>query len=188
MLLYLSFFLFYEALLEGETYLLSLLFSSLSIFSLTYLLFRLKVFGGADAKALNVIGILVPIYPLFEFQGITFPLLGTPPIGLFSLTVLGNAFLATVIVPFGVFCYNLIHFSADMLKKPLYMVFAYRIKFKDLEKLLEKGRHIRLAERLELSNGQLNHFLVCRGITINPDTICQLEEYDENRFLDNLIW
>ncbi len=188
MLLYLSVFLLYEVLLWREFYLLRVFFSSVSTFSLTYLLFKLKVFGGADAKALTVIGILVPVYPFFEFNGIKFPLLGVPPIGLFSLTVLGYAFLITVIVPLGLFCYNLVHFSADMPQKPVYMFFAYRIKISDLQRLLEQGRYIRLAERLELSDEKLNHFFVCRGIEVSQDTLCQLEEYNANGFLDNLVW
>ena len=72
-------FLLYEA-AKGQTSFLFRLFTSLlSIFFLVYLLFRIRIFEGADAKALIVIGILFPIYPAMQFHGYYFPLLGEFP-------------------------------------------------------------------------------------------------------------
>jgi len=188
MLLTLSGFLLYEALNGGTPFLFHLIFSFFSSFFLAYMLFRIRIFGGADAKALIVIGTLFPIYPALELYGYNFPLLGIPPAGLFSFTVLENAFLFTVAVPLGIFCYNLFHYTPVMLKKPFYLFFAYRIKISDLRKLLEEGKHIRLAERFELNNGKLNPSFAGRGITVNHNILSRLEAHEKDGLLENTIW
>ncbi|AAM07845.1 TPA: peptidase A24 [Methanosarcina acetivorans] len=188
MLFSLSGFLIYEIVEGGILFMLQLVFSFFSSFFLAYLLFRLRVFGGADAKALIVIGTLVPVYPVLDFYGYTFPLLGFPPVGLFSLTVLENSVLLTAIIPLGIFCYNILHFTPDMLKKPFYMLFAYRINIRDMRRLLEKGRHIRLTERFELNNGKLNPFFAGRGINVNQNMISRLEAHEEHGLLDGTVW
>jgi preflagellin peptidase FlaK len=119
-------FLFYEAVKGQTSFLLQLFTSFLSIFFLVYLLFRIRIFGSADAKALIVIGILFPVYPALKFHGYYFSLLGVPPLKLFAFTVLENAFLLTAAVSLGLRCYNFLHFTPNMLKKPLYMFFAYK--------------------------------------------------------------
>ncbi|MCQ1535052.1 peptidase A24 [Methanosarcina sp. KYL-1] len=188
MLLSLSGFVLYEAVVGGTPYILHLLFSFFLIFALTYLLFKAKVFGGADMKALVVLAILVPVYPTLEFHGLNFPLLGVPPIKLFALTVLENALFLTAAVPLGLFCYNLLHFNPEMLKKPLYMLIAYRVKIKDLRVLLEKGRHLRLAERFEFKNGKLKPHFAGSGIVLNSNVLSRLEAHEENGLMDSFIW
>lgn len=188
MLLSLSGFLLYEIISGGTIFLFQLVFSFFSSFLMAYLLFRIRVLGGADAKALIVIGTLFPTYPVLEFYGFDFPLLGVPQAGVFTFTVLENAFLLTAIVPLGLLCYNLLHFTPDMLKKPLFMFFAYRIEIKSLRKLLEKGKHIRLAERFELNNGKLNSLFAGRGIIINHNILSRLEAHKEKGLLDSVVW
>jgi len=181
-------FLIYEVVNGGVSYILQLVFSFFSSLLLTYLLFRARVFGGADAKALIVIGTLIPVYPVLEFYGYTFPLLGFPPAGLFALTVLENSFLLIAAIPLGLFCYNILHFTPDMLRKPFYMLFAYRINIKDMRRLLEKGRHIRLAERFELNNGKLYPSFAGRGINVNHNMIFRLEAHEEQGLLGSTVW
>lgn len=188
MLISLSVFVLYEAVVGGTSYILHLLFSFFLIFTLTYLLFQAKVFGGADMKALIVLAILVPVYPSFEFQGLDFPLLGIPPMKLFAFTVLENALFLTAAVPLGLFCYNLLHFNPEMLKKPLYMLIAYRVKIKDLRALLGKGRHLKLAERFEFNEGKLNPHFAGSGIVLNSNVLSRLEAHEENGLMDSFIW
>ncbi|AKB76599.1 Signal peptidase, type IV - prepilin/preflagellin [Methanosarcina horonobensis HB-1 = JCM 15518] len=188
MLLSLSGFLLYEIVNKETFFLFQLVFSFFSSFFLAYLLFRIRIFGGADAKALIVIGTLFPVYPILKIYDYYFPLLGVPPAGLFSFTVLENAFLLTAAVPLGIFCYNLLHFTPEMLKKPFYMLFAYRIEIKDLRKLLENGKHIRLAERFELNNGKLNPSFAGRGIIVNYNILSRLEAHEEQGLLDSIVW
>ena len=188
MLLSLLGFILYEAVQGGTSYVIRLLFSFFFIFSLTYLLFRLKIFGGADAKALIVLSILIPVYPALELGGQNFPLLGVSPHGLFSLTVLENALLLTAIVPLGIFCYNLFHFSPGMLKKPFYMLVAYRINLGDLPLLLEKGRRIRLIERFEFDDGMLVPHFTGNGIVLNFNALSRLEAHASKGLMESFIW
>jgi len=55
-------------------------------------------FGGADAKAFLTIAVLFPTYPVYEFFGLTVPAVVTD-IGIFSLTILTNAFLVLAAYP-----------------------------------------------------------------------------------------
>jgi preflagellin peptidase FlaK len=61
-----------------------------------YLFWRLGGFGGADAKALIAISILLPTFPTYYFSGVTLPSVVTT-LGVFSMTILTN----TVVVAAG---------------------------------------------------------------------------------------
>ncbi len=128
-----SVFVLYELFTDGVSYLKPLLFSGVIVFLSVYILFQLGAFGGGDAKGLIVLSILFPSYPVFSFSGKVYPLLGLPPVGLFTFTVLGNALLLTTLVPLGMFCYNLLHFSPEMVKTPLYMFIGYRTEISSLK-------------------------------------------------------
>lgn len=60
--------------------------------------------GGADAKALMAIGVLLP-FPLLLTEGV--PVIDTPMPAAFS--VLGNSLLAFLVVPVGLAAWNVIH-------------------------------------------------------------------------------
>ncbi|WP_135664566.1 A24 family peptidase [Halorhabdus rudnickae] len=55
-------------------------------------------FGGADAKALIVLAVLFPTYPMYLFDGFVLPAI-QPPLGVFSLTILSNAVLVGLAYP-----------------------------------------------------------------------------------------
>ena len=141
-----SIFIFYELFTVGISYLMQLVFSGVIVFTVVYILFQFGAFGGGDAKGLIVLSILFPTYPVFKISGEIYPLLGLPPVGLFTFTVLGNALLLTTIVPLGMFCYNLLHFSPEMVKKPLYMFIGYRTEISSLK----NKKHLGLLEKFEL--------------------------------------
>ncbi|MFB6137805.1 MAG: prepilin peptidase [Halobacteriaceae archaeon] len=65
-----------------------------------YLLWRLGGFGGADAKALMVLAVCFPTYPVFYGPGFVLPHVQSAA-GLFSLTVLTNAVIAGAVYPLG---------------------------------------------------------------------------------------
>jgi preflagellin peptidase FlaK len=95
LLLALQFFLF-----PGTIAYFDLIFIPIMI-GLVYLLYHLRlIFGGADAKALMAIAVLVPFWPKFT------PL---PSIMPFSLSVLTNALLVFILIPLGLFIYNVSH-------------------------------------------------------------------------------
>jgi len=95
---------------QGDTYLPADLLLSMAFTTVfAYLLFRLRLFGGADAKALMVLSVVLPQYPLFFIGGTTLPLLdlhlGLLP--LFAFTTLTNAVLLTAVLPIGLFLQNI---------------------------------------------------------------------------------
>jgi len=65
---------------------------------LAYLFWRTGGFGGADAKALMTLALLLPAYPTYDLPWATFPLQGTN-VGVFSFTVLTNTVLFGMAAP-----------------------------------------------------------------------------------------
>ncbi|MFB6122884.1 MAG: prepilin peptidase [Haloferacaceae archaeon] len=63
-----------------------------------YLLWRIGGFGGADAKALMVLAVVFPTYPLYYLPGYALPAVRTA-IGVFSMTILTNTVLVGLAYP-----------------------------------------------------------------------------------------
>jgi preflagellin peptidase FlaK len=63
-----------------------------------YLFWRLGGFGGADAKALITLAVLLPTYPVYYLPTTALPLVEAP-LGVFSFTVLTNTVVAAVAYP-----------------------------------------------------------------------------------------
>ncbi len=180
-----SVFVLYELATGGIPYLKALLFSAVIVFVSVYILFQFGAFGGGDAKGLIVLSILLPTYPVFRLGGDFYPLLGLPPIGLFTFTVLGNALLLTIIVPLGMFCYNLLHFSPEMLKKPFYMFIGYRTAISSLK----NKEHLGLLEKFEMNEaGELKRSFARAGLNFDANLKPELEEYVKKGLIGNEVW
>ena len=180
-----SVFVLYELFTGGISHLIPLLFSGVVVFTVVYILFQLGAFGGGDAKGLIVLSILFPSYPVFSFSGKVYPLLGLPPLGLFTFTVLGNALLLTTLVPLGMFCYNLLHFSPEMVKTPLYMFIGYRTEVSSLK----YKKHLGLLERFELDeSGSLKRGFARTGLNFDANQRPELEEYLKKGLIEKDIW
>ncbi len=178
-------FVFYEILTDGLSYLIPLLLSGVLVFTVVYLLFQFGAFGGGDAKGLIVLSILFPSYPVFSFSEKIYPLLGVPPIGLFTFTVLGNALLVTTLVPLGMFGYNLLHFSPEMIKNPLYMFIGYRTEISSLK----YKKHLSLLEKFEFDeSGSLKKKFARAGLNFDADQKPELEEYLKKGLIEKDIW
>ena len=74
---------------------------------ISYLFWRLGGFGGADAKALITIAVLLPTFPTYFFAGFTLPVVVTT-LGVFSMTVLTNTVLLAAAYPLGIAGRNLL--------------------------------------------------------------------------------
>lgn len=180
-----SVFVIYEVFTGGLPYVKSLILSSVIVFISIYILFQLGAFGGGDAKGLMVLSILFPLYPVFLFSEKVYPLLGLPPIGLFTFTVLENALLITVLVPLGMFFYNLLHFSPQMLKNPLYMFIGYRTEVFSLK----NKEHLGLLEKFELDeNGAVTRKFARSGLDFDANRKPELEEYVKKGLIEKDIW
>lgn len=178
-------FVFYEILTDGLSYLMPLLLSGVIVFTAVYLLFQFGAFGGGDAKGLIVLSILFPSYPVFSFSEKIYPLLGVPSIGFFTFTVLGNALLMTTLVPLGMFGYNLLHFSPEMIKNPLYMFIGYQTEISSLK----YKKHLGLLEKFELDeSGSLKKTFTRAGLNFDADQKPELEVYLKKGLIEKDIW
>src|SRR3970040_389536 len=63
----------YDISIYGAAYLPRLFISAGFIFVFVYILFQVGVFGGADAKSLIVLSIILPAYPKLQAFSYTFP-------------------------------------------------------------------------------------------------------------------
>ncbi|KKH46544.1 A24 family peptidase C-terminal domain-containing protein [Methanosarcina sp. 1.H.A.2.2] len=180
-----SVFVIYDVYTGGIPYLKSLIFSGVIVFVSIYILFQLGAFGGGDAKGLIVLSIIFPLYPVFLFSGELYPLLGLPPVGLFAFTVLENALLVTTLVPLGMFCYNALHFSPEMLKKPLYMFIGYRTEVSSLK----RKEHLALLEKFELDeNGIVIRKFARTGLDFDANLKPELGEYVKKGLIEKEVW
>ena len=80
--------------------------SLLLVAPIAYLFWRLGGFGGADAKALIAISVLLPTFPTYFFPGFTLPVAVTT-LGVFSMTVLTNTVVLAAAYPLGLLVRNL---------------------------------------------------------------------------------
>ncbi|WP_435184079.1 prepilin peptidase [Halobellus sp. EA9] len=74
---------------------------------IAYLFWLVGGFGGADAKALITIAILLPTFPTYYFSGFTLPVVVTT-LGVFSMTVLTNTVVLAIAYPLGIAGRNLL--------------------------------------------------------------------------------
>jgi preflagellin peptidase FlaK len=82
-----------------------------------YIFARMHLFGGADAWALIFISFCIPTFPFT-------PLLGSPPLGFLSFSVLINALLLNLVAPLGIFVINCIKRNRAPL---MYMFFGFPV-------------------------------------------------------------
>lgn len=180
-----SLFIIYDLLMGGIPYLKALFFSGVIVYVSVYVLCELGFLGGGDAKGLLVLSTLFPLYPVVDFLGKTYPLLGKPIIGLFTLTVLENATMLTILVPLGMFCYNLLHYSPEMLKNPFYMFIGYRTEISSLK----NKEHLALLEEFEVDEkGKLSKKFARAGLDFDANQNSELEKYVKKGLIGKEVW
>jgi preflagellin peptidase FlaK len=175
------FFVLYDIMTKGIPYLLHLFISAGLIFVLVYVLFQMGTFGGADAKSLIVISIILPSYPSLSAFGNNFPL-NEPLIDLFSFGILGNAVLLTVIVPVGLAAYNIFRMGLHI-DNPLYIFIGYKSRISDLA-----DKHIKLIQSYEDDNGQIKFHFKRGGMEINDSVISDLKAFLEKGLIKDEVW
>ena len=175
------FFVGYDLLTKGGPYLLSLFFSAGLIFILVYVLFQMGTFGGADAKSLIVISIILPTYPIIHAFGLDFPLKDRL-IYLFAFGILGNAVLLTVVVPLGLAAYNIIKLGLKI-DHPLYIFIGYKSNISNLA-----NKHIKLIQSFEEENGQVKFRFKRGGVEINDEVISELKALSNKGLIKDEIW
>lgn len=174
-------FVFYDILTKGTSYLLHLFLSAGLIFVLVYILFQLGTFGGADAKSLIVISIILPSYPAFSAFGFDLPL-NRPLLDLFSFGILGNAVLLTIVVPLGLAIYNISRMGLHI-DNPLYIFIGYKSRISDLA-----DKHIKLIQSFEEENGKVEFRFRRGGVEINDEVVTELRTLSEKGMIKDEVW
>ncbi len=165
----------------GAAYLPRLIISAGFIFVFVYILFQLGVFGGADAKSLIVLSIILPAYPKLQAFNYTFPL-NKPIIDLFAFGIFGNAVLLTIVVPLSLAVYNLAKMGAHV-DKPLYIFIGYKNKISELA-----DRHIKLIDTFEVVNGAVKFRFKRGGVEIDEAVISELKTLSEKGLIKDEVW
>jgi len=176
-----AFFVLYDILAKGPTYIIFLFLSAGSIFVLVYILFQIGTFGGADAKSLIVLSIILPAYPVIQAFGQNFPL-NKPLIDLFAFGILGNAVLLTIVVPLGLAAYNIFKMGLNI-DNPLYIFIGYKCRISTLA-----DKHIKLIQSYEEDNGKIIFRFKRSGIEINEDVISELKALSDKGLIKNDVW
>ncbi|MCZ7404328.1 MAG: prepilin peptidase [Candidatus Methanoperedens sp.] len=169
-------FALYDISTSGISYLFRLLLSAGFIFVFVYLLFQIGTFGGADAKSLIVLSIILPTYPEFTLHKPPYP------IDLFAFSIFGNAVLLTIIVPVGLVGYNLIKMGLHI-DNPLYIFIGYKTKISQIA-----HRHIRLIQDFEEINGEVKISFKRGGTEIDDIVIKKLKKLSEKGLIKDEIW
>ncbi len=165
----------------GAAYLPRLFISAGFIFAFVYILFQFGIFGGADAKSLIVLSIILPAYPKLQAFGYSFPL-NKPLIDLFAFGIFGNAVLLTIVVPISLAVYNLTKMGLHV-DKPLYIFIGYKTKISELA-----SRHIKLIEKFEVVNGVVKFHFKRGGVEINETLISELKTLSEKGLIKEEVW
>ena len=168
----------YTISLQSMLFLFPFIYSVSFTFVLAYLFFKLHLFGGADAKSLMGISVLIPQHTaLFSTIFDPFP---------FAVTTLINAALISSAVPLFLFLYNLLHRSSETERKNFVTFFiGYKLPIAGLE----KKRHLRLVhDYYEAEGGEITRDYIFGGIVIDKEVIETLKRYYEQGKIERVVW
>ncbi|MDP2754109.1 MAG: A24 family peptidase C-terminal domain-containing protein, partial [Nitrospirota bacterium] len=139
------------------------------------------IFGGADAKSLIVLSIILPAYPNLQAFSYTFPL-NKPIIDLFAFGIFGNAVLLTIVVPAGLAVYNIAKMGLHI-DNPLYIFIGYKAEISELA-----NKHIKLIQNFEAVNGEVKFYFKRGGVEINEKVISELKTLSEKGLIKDEVW
>jgi len=155
--------------------------------TVSYIFFRLGLFGAADAKALICIAVLFPTQPGFAILSHHFPLLGAsvPVVFPFALIVLLNAAVLALAVPISLFFRNLHSLGLREFTRNTAMCFvAYRVNIDGLR----SDRFARLTHAYEEIDGHLTRRYSLGGTPLNSDTVQRLKAYHREEKVAAEVW
>lgn len=177
----------YCTVVQGMSFLIPLIFSVVITGGVSYALFRFRLFGAADAKALISIALLFPTPPGFIIFSHNFPLFdaSVPVVFPFALTVLLNAAVLALAVPIYLFFRNLHSLGLKDFTGNASMCFvAYRVNINGLR----SDRFARLAHKYDEIDGHLTTRYSLGGIPLNSATIWRLKAYHGEGKVAAEVW
>jgi len=177
----------YCTVIQGMSFLIPLILSATITSTVSYIFFRLGLFGAADAKALICIAVLFPTQLKFTILSHHFPLFdaSVPVVFPFALIVLLNAAVLALVVPISLFFHNLHSLGLKELMRNAAMCFvAYRVNIDRLR----SDRFARLTHTCEEIDGQLTRRYSLGGVPLNSKTVQQLKAYHEKQKVAAEVW
>jgi len=183
----------YNMFISGMPFFIRFIYSLSFTFVLSYLFFRLNIFGGADAKCLIAISVLIPVHPGFTLLSYHFPInfnssLMTAPFP-FAITTLFNAAIVSLIAPLSIFFYNVLHLRREELRKNIRLAFiGYKLHIDALTDAKQKNKHIRLVHSYEEKKGNVERRHSFGGVEIDNDVVEMLRDYHKQGKLDEKVW
>ena len=177
----------YGTVLQDMSFLIPFIFSATITGAVSYIFFRLGLFGAADAKALICIALLFPMRPGFTILSHNFPLLDTSVTGVFpfALITLLNAAVLALAVPVSLFFRNLYSLDLKEFMRNAAMCFvAYRV---NIDGLRSDG-FVRLTHKYEERDDNLTRRYSLGGIPLNSDTVQRLKAYHGEGKVAAEVW
>ena len=168
---------------SGVPFLITLGYSIGFTFLLAYLFFRLNLFGGADAKALVGIALLIPMNPFFAA-----PIPDPFP---FAITALFNGTIFSVPVFPIMFLYNTVKLRPAELRAHLGLAFVgYKRRIDTLVDAKRTFQRLLHAYELDEETGgeTLKQVFVLGGLEIDDALIETLRTYHEQDKIDDTVW
>ncbi|MCS7119260.1 MAG: A24 family peptidase C-terminal domain-containing protein [Archaeoglobaceae archaeon] len=123
-------------------------FGVLFMLILSYFIYTIGAYGGADAKALMCLSVIFPLYPSID----PFPILNHG-FGIFSFSILANSVIFTPFMIFAILLRNIFKEGFEgFFKNPLYYFAGYRIsvekiKFHNLFEFIDENGELRRVKR-----------------------------------------
>ena len=177
----------YYIVVQGITFLITLIFSATITGVVSYIFFRLGFFGAADAKALICIALLFPTQPGFTIFSHNFPLFdaSVPVVFPFALIVLLNAAVLALVVPISLFFRNLHSLGLkEFMRNAALCLVAYQVNVDGLR----SDRFARLTHTYEEIDGVLTIRYSSGGIPLNSDTVQRLKAYHREKKVAATVW
>ena len=199
----------YNIFISGMPFLIRFIFSIFFTFVLSYLFFRFNLFGGADAKCLIAISVLIPVHPGFTLYFYThhflpnfnsYLILTNDPFP-FAITTLLNAAIVSLIVPIYMISYNLLRLHPKELRENLSSAFiGYKLPIDALTDTNLSNKHVRLihlyenenededAEKVEGGRGDVKRKFVFGGVEIDKEEVERLKNYHAQGKIGEDVW
>ena len=177
----------YYIAVQGMSSLTPLIISAIITSVVSYIFFRLGLFGAADAKALICIAVLFPAQPSFTILSYKFPLFeaSVPVVFPFALIVLLNAAVLALAVPIFLFLHNLQSFGLREFTRNAALSFvAYRVSIDELR----GDGFVRLAHKFEEKDGNLTRRYSLGGMPLNSNDIKRLNEWHKEGKMADRVW
>ncbi len=177
----------YYTVVQSMSFLIPLIFSTAITGALSYVFFRLGLFGAADAKALICIAVLFPTQPRFTILSHNFPSFdaSVPLIFPFALIVLLNAAVLALAVPVSLFFRNLHSLGLkEFMRNAVMCLVAYRANIDGLR----SDRFARLTHTYEEIDGHLTRRYSLGGTPLNSDMAQLLKAYHREEKVAAEVW